>query len=110
MNPFTERVIKTIRGIPPGRVMSYGQVAAAAGNPRGARQVSRVLHSMSKKHELPWHRIINAQGGISTPENAKEKGLTQRKLLEAEGVSFKDNGKIDLVIYRWFPIDTHEDY
>ncbi len=110
MNPFTERVIKTIHGIPPGRVMSYGQVAAAAGNPRGARQVSRVLHSMSKKYELPWHRIINAQGGISTPESAKEKGLTQRKLLEAEGVLFKDNGKIDLVIYRWFPIDADVDY
>lgn len=110
MNPFTERVIKIIRGIPPGHVMSYGQVAAAAGNPRGARQVSRVLHSMSKKYELPWHRIINAQGGISTPESAKEKGLTQRKLLEAEGISFKDNGKIELVTYRWFPADAEEDY
>jgi len=90
--------------------MSYGQVAAAAGNPRGARQVSGVHHSMSRKYELPWHRIINAQGGISTPEGAKEKGLTQRELLEAEGIIFKENGKIEFATYRWFPDDIEEDY
>ena len=45
--------------------MTYGQVAAAAGSPRGARQVVRVLHSMSEKYGLPWHRIINVQGEIS---------------------------------------------
>ncbi|HEX5563862.1 MAG TPA: MGMT family protein, partial [Sporosarcina sp.] len=67
MVPFTERVVQIIRDIPAGKVMTYGQVAAAAGNPRGARQVVRVLHSMSAKYDLPWHRIVNAQGGISTP-------------------------------------------
>ena len=65
MNLFTERVIRIIQGIPAGQVMTYGQVAAAAGSPRGARQVVRVLHSMSEKYELPWHRIINVQGEIS---------------------------------------------
>lgn len=110
MNLFTERVIKIIRGIPSGHVMSYGQVAAAAGNPRGARQVSRLLHSMSRKYELPWHRIINAQGGISTPESAQKNGFTQRELLEAEGISFKKSGKIEFATYRWFPLDAEEDY
>ena len=61
MNPFTERVIQIIQSIPAGRVMTYGQVAAAAGNRRGARQVARILHTMSQKHALPWHRIINAK-------------------------------------------------
>lgn len=103
MNPFTAQVIHIIKSIPPGRVMSYGQVAAAAGNPRAARQISRILHSMSKKHELPWHRVINAQGGISTPENAEEKGLNQRDLLESEGVVFNLHNKVDLTVYRWFP-------
>ncbi|MCG7343433.1 MGMT family protein [Sporosarcina sp. ACRSL] len=102
MSPFTERVVKIIKDIPSGRVMTYGQVAATAGNPRGARQVVRVLHSMSAKYDLPWHRIINAQGGISTPSDREEKGL-QRELLEAEGIKFMSNGKVDLDVYRWFP-------
>lgn len=103
MNVFTERVIQIIRSIPAGKVMTYGQVAAAAGNPRGARQISRILHSMSKKYELPWHRIINVQGGISTPTNADQKGINQREMLAIEGVEFGLDGKVDLAMYRWFP-------
>ncbi|AXI00506.1 DNA methyltransferase [Sporosarcina sp. PTS2304] len=103
MQSFTERVVAIIQQIPPGHVMTYGQVAAEAGNPRGARQVVRVLHSMSKKYDLPWHRIINAQGGISTPENAEEKGNAQRQRLTSEGVQFDDKGRIPLEIYRWHP-------
>lgn len=108
MVPFTERVVQIIRDIPAGRVMSYGQVAAAAGNPRGARQVARILHSMSAKYELPWHRIINAQGGISTPSDREEKGGLQRELLEAEGVAFMESGKVELQVYRWFPEEEFE--
>ena len=104
MNVFTERVIKIIQGIPAGHVMSYGQVAAAAGSPRGARQVVRVLHAMSEKYELPWHRVINAQGEISFT------GGDQRQLLEVEGVVFNKSGKVDLTTYRWFPMDAEEDY
>lgn len=102
MNIFTERAINIIQGIPAGHVMTYGQVAAAAGSPRGARQVVRILHSMSTKYELPWHRIINAQGEISFTAG------NQRKLLEMEGIVFKDNGKVDLTVYRWFPLDAEE--
>lgn len=108
MNLFTERVIRIIKGIPAGHVMTYGQVAAAAGSPRGARQVVRVLHSMSKKYELPWHRIINVQGGISAPANAESKGDDQRGLLEMEGIKFNEDGKVDLTVYRWFPLDGEE--
>ncbi len=103
MENFTERAVAIIQAIPPGHVMTYGQVALEAGNPRGARQISRILHSMSAKNELPWHRIINAQGGISTPDNAEEKGNTQRQRLIAEGVQFNANGRISLDIYRWHP-------
>jgi methylated-DNA-protein-cysteine methyltransferase related protein len=102
MNLFTKRVVNIIQAIPLGYVMSYGQVAAAAGNPRGARQVVRILHSMSEKYELPWHRIINAKGEISFS------GKDQRGMLEAEGVEFGLNGKIDLAKYRWFPLDAEE--
>ncbi|PID16097.1 DNA methyltransferase [Sporosarcina sp. P34] len=103
METFTEQAVAIIQAIPPGRVMTYGQVAAEAGNPRGARQISRILHSMSAKYELPWHRIINAQGGISTPENAQSKGETQRERLLAEGVQFNENGRVPLDTYRWHP-------
>ncbi|MDN4606639.1 MGMT family protein [Sporosarcina highlanderae] len=103
MQVFTERAVKIIQEIPAGHVMTYGQVASAAGNPRGARQIARILHSMSAKYDLPWHRIINAQGGISTPSDREEKGSLQRDLLEAEGVGFMGNGKVDLTVYRWFP-------
>ena len=101
MNVFTERVIRIIQGIPAGHVMTYGQVAAAAGSPRGARQVVRILHSMSEKYQLPWHRIINIKGEISLT------GGDQRELLEMEGIHLK-NGKVDLTVYRWFPLDTEE--
>lgn len=103
MNPFTKRVIQIIQAIPPGHVMTYGQVAAAAGNPRSARQVVRILHSMSQKYKLPWHRIINAKGEISFTENH------QREHLEAEGIEFRLSGKVDLTRYRWFPPDTNEE-
>lgn len=101
MNVFTERVIRIIQGIPAGHVMTYGQVAAAAGGPRGARQVVRILHSMSEKYQLPWHRIINIKGEISLT------GGDQQELLEMEGVHTK-NGTIDLTVYRWFPVDVEE--
>lgn len=69
MTPFTERVIHIIQSIPEGKVMTYGGVARAAGSPRGARQVVRILHSMSKKYKLPWHRVINAKGMIALTED-----------------------------------------
>ena len=102
MNLFTERVIRIIQGIPGGQVMTYGQIAAAAGSPRGARQVVRVLHSMSEKYKLPWHRVINAQGEISFTAG------NQREMLESEGIDFGRNGKVDLTVYRWFPPDAEE--
>lgn len=52
---FTERVVEAIKRIPKGKVATYGQIATKAGNPFGARQVVRVLHTLSEKHDLPWH-------------------------------------------------------
>jgi methylated-DNA-protein-cysteine methyltransferase-like protein len=79
-------VITIIKSIPCGQVMSYGDIAKIAGNPRAARQVSRILHSMSVKHQLPWHRVINSRYEISIKDlgGANE----QKRLLELEGHSF----------------------
>lgn len=97
MQLFTEEVISIIQSIPSGQVMTYGQIAAYAGNPRGARQVSRILHGLSEKYELPWHRVINSKGMISL-EGVM--GKRQNKMLEQEGIVFV-NGRINLKKYQF---------
>lgn len=100
MTLFTERVIFIIQSIPSGKVMTYGQIAALAGNPHGARQVVRVLHSMSRKHQLPWHRVINAKGEIPLAD----KLFSQKDRLSSEGILFTKSGKIELSLYRYEPV------
>ncbi|SFA71608.1 MULTISPECIES: MGMT family protein [unclassified Bacillus (in: firmicutes)] len=99
MTPFTKRVIDIIANIPSGKVMTYGQVAACAGSPRGARQVVRILHSMSDKYGLPWHRVINARGQIGFHD--EEAFMEQKHLLLNEGILFLDEARIDLKMYRF---------
>jgi len=96
---FSERVRDLIKQIPFGKVATYGQIAAFAGNPRASRQVVRILHSSSKKYNLPWHRVINSKGRISLPHN--EGYEDQKGLLESEGVIFDDNDTIDLELFLW---------
>ncbi|MCM3718298.1 MGMT family protein [Fictibacillus phosphorivorans] len=83
--------------------MSYGQIAKAAGSPRGARQVVRILHAMSRKHSLPWHRVINSKGEIGIQD--EELFFTQKTLLEGEGVKIKGRNRIDLEKYRYQSIE-----
>jgi methylated-DNA-protein-cysteine methyltransferase-like protein len=99
-SPFTERVVGLIRSIPRGQVASYGQIAALAGFPAAARQVVRLLHSLSDKEGLPWHRVINSRGTISLTGQDYE---LQRSLLEAEGVEFGLRDRIDLERFLWRP-------
>lgn len=96
METFTEKIVRMIQAIPSGKVATYGQIAALAGNSRGARQVARVLHSMSEKYELPWHRVINAKGQIVISD-----GNLQKELLEQEGVAVDGKLRVDLKKYRW---------
>lgn len=99
MTPFTERVVNLIQSIPVGKVTTYGQIARMAGNPRGARQVARILHAMSESHGLPWHRVINAQGRIAL--SAPDAFALQKGMLEAEGVPVDNSGCVDLSTYGW---------
>lgn len=99
MTEFTEKVLNIIKSIPPGKVMTYGQIASYADHPRGARQVSRILHSMSQKHNLPWWRVINSQGSISLTGEA---GYMQGDLLVQEGIEVT-NKRIDLSKYLYKP-------
>ncbi len=98
---FEDKAKGAIKSIPRGRVATYAQIAALAGNARGARQVVRVLHASSEKEHLPWHRVINSRGGISLkPGRGFER---QRALLRAEGVTVRRLGRVDLEKFRWEP-------
>ncbi|WP_307338355.1 MGMT family protein [Metabacillus malikii] len=101
MLPFTERVVSLIKSIPHGKVMTYGQIAKLAGSPRGARQVVRILHAMSRKHQLPWHRVVNAKGEIAIKDT--EGSDSQYHFLCAEGVQFKREYVVDLNAHQYYP-------
>lgn len=93
MTDFKKNAINIIKHIPEGKVISYGQVAALAGNYRASRQVSRILKTSDDCEQLPWHRVINSKGSISLPVHMG--GLIQRGLLENEGIIFKKNGTVE---------------
>ncbi|MGO0061239.1 MGMT family protein [Brevibacillus fluminis] len=111
VKPFTANVIAIIRQIPAGQVMTYGQIARAAGSPRAARQVVRILHAMSKKHNLPWHRVINSKGEIGLRDSASAE--LQAEYLREEGVEIAADRLINLARYQYHPDETilkwHED-
>ena len=90
--PLTLAVAAVIRRIPRGKVSTYGAVAKAAGYPRNARHVSKVLNQV---RGLPWQRVLGSGGRISLPG---EYGLEQRFLLEAEGVRFRGR-RVDLATF-----------
>lgn len=98
---FSEKVIRLLKRVPRGKVVTYGALATYAGNPRGARQVVRVLNSYWEQEKLPWHRVINSEGKISlAPGQGYE--LQQAKL-KAEGIRFDETGGVDLERYLWSP-------
>lgn len=78
--------------------MTYGQIARLAGSPRAARQVVRILHSMSKKYQLPWHRIINSKGQIAIKDDASYQ--EQMLNLQIEGIEVSLGGVVDLERYQ----------
>jgi methylated-DNA-protein-cysteine methyltransferase related protein len=97
------KIYATIRRIPFGKVASYGQIAEVAGLPRQARLVGYALFQQKVDDDLPWHRVVNAQGSISYSPARQQADHLQRVLLEAEGVVFNGRGRIDLKQYRWKP-------
>lgn len=95
-----QRIYAVVRRIPRGRVASYGQVAALAGLPGHARQVGYALHALPDGTTVPWHRVINARGEVSR-RSMPGPELSQRLLLEREGVRFDARGRVDLRVCGW---------
>ncbi|MBN2857375.1 MAG: MGMT family protein [Candidatus Delongbacteria bacterium] len=96
---FTESVIEIIKSIRKGKVQTYGGISKLAGHPKGARQVVRILSTLSEKHELPWHRVINSKGEL--PRLNTVMFIEQKNLLEEENIKVSPDGKIDLEKYLW---------
>lgn len=91
------RIWDLVARIPAGRVATYGDIALAAGLPRGARQVGRALRACPAQRELPWHRVLAAGGRIALPG---DRGREQRLRLEYEGVPFA-GARVRLELCRW---------
>ena len=102
MSSYYAEVYAIVSLIPSGKVASYGQVAKLTSRPRAARQVGYAMAALKEDSEIPWHRVVNARGEISS-RMIDEYEDFQRYLLEEEGVEFGLKGRIDLHIYRWEP-------
>jgi methylated-DNA-protein-cysteine methyltransferase-like protein len=96
-NDLYQRIYDVARQIPSGRVATYGQLATIVGAPISARDVGDAMAALRDRHPtppVPWQRVINAQGKVST-------GLRQQQLLEQEGVTFNAKGHTDLQRFGW---------
>lgn len=92
-------VYALVRQIPPGRVMTYGQIAGLLGNVLSPQAVGWALHVCPP--DVPWHRVVNAFGRCSTEKLPDFPATLQRTLLAAEGIVFDATGRLDLARYRW---------
>jgi methylated-DNA-protein-cysteine methyltransferase-like protein len=100
-----DRIYAVVRRIPRGRTATYGQVAALAGRPGHARQVGYALHALRDGTGVPWHRVINARGEVSRRARPGAE-LSQRMLLEREGIRFDARGRVALSKVQWRPRAT----
>ena len=105
MTAFSEQVYACVRRIPAGRIINYGGVAALVGKPRAARGVGYALGHLPYGTDVPWWRVVNRRGAIST---SRIHGVAQRQraLLEAEGVEFDEAGEASWERFGWDPHTT----
>ena len=101
MESFYERVYAAARKIPKGKVATYGQLALLAGSPRASRVAGSAM-AACRDPSVPCHRVVDRFGGTKTVFDDYAPG-TQRALLEAEGVGFLPDGRVDLERFRWEP-------
>ena len=97
--PDHAAIRRVIASIPPGRVSSYGEVAARAGLPGRARLVGRVLGEAGAEAALPWQRVLRSDGRIAFPPGSRA-FREQVRLLAGEGVLVR-SGRVDLVLHGW---------
>ena len=99
-----EKIYRMVLRIPHGRVMTYGQIARLLDDRFSPRLVGWAMHATPRDgRDIPWHRVINSRGGISTGRVIQHEPDLQRLLLEAEGVVFNEGGRCDLAAFQWSP-------
>lgn len=98
---FEHAVLRALRDIPPGRVSTYGTLAALAGYPRHARHVGALLGRLPAELALPWFRVVGSGGRIARP--GSEGADYQRLLLQQDGIELDSKGRVDLFRYGWPP-------
>jgi len=99
---FRDNVYAIVAGIPAGKVMTYGQIAALSGHPRAARQVGQIAHFGPS--DLPWWRVVNKQGGLAGAYT--NGGRTEHKrALVADGVVVDDEYKVKVGEILWWPVE-----
>ena len=94
MSTAFEKIWDLARQCPPGRVVTYGELARLAGNPRWSRVAGYAMHGCPA--DVPWHRVVNREGRLCPGSEER-----QRQLLEAEGVAFTGEGYVDLKEFSW---------
>ncbi|HWE64475.1 MAG TPA: MGMT family protein [Chloroflexota bacterium] len=99
---FHQQVYDLVRTIPAGHVTTYGTIALALGAPGCARQVGNALAALPDYHDVPAHRVVN-RSGVLTGAQAFGPPGTMRALLEAEGVTFREDGRVDMARHLWEP-------
>lgn len=103
---FFERVWDVVAEIPMGKVTTYGHIAAYLGNKRAARTVGWAMKAAGGKG-LPCHRVVNKAGELSASLRFESPDAMEERLL-GEGITFKDNGKIDMARHLWVPGEVLE--
>lgn len=101
MTNFYDEVYRLVRQVPAGRVTTYGAIAALAGQPLARRAVGYALRKLPPDSDVPWQRVINAQGKVSPRAQEGPDAFLQRRLLEREGVVFDAQDRVDLRRYGW---------
>ena len=97
--PFFAQVYAVVAAIPPGRVMTYGDIALCLGRPNGGRTVGWAMRHCPDS--LPWHRVVHSRGALSVGARLPDGKLMQQALLEEEGIEFDRDGRLDLARYSW---------
>jgi methylated-DNA-protein-cysteine methyltransferase related protein len=99
-----EQVYKIVLQIPLGKVATYGQISRLLGERLSAAGVGWAMKATpNDSRKIPWHRVVNSRGGISTEKILNFAPSLQQHLLESEGIIFNQQGFIDLKAFQWQP-------